>query len=398
MKILAINVLYYPLIGGGAEIIMKNLNEGLTKRGHDVYVLTFSDKANYSEVINGVHVIRRKIPNVYLPLPQGNRKNFFVRRIWHLLSIYNFSSGRIVYDVVKELKLDIVVFHNTFGWTPSAWDAVKSFDIPIVQVLHDLHFVCPTSMFDGQKICHKVCLKCKIMKLPYKIKSSKIDAVVGVSRFVLDKLIQYSYFKNARVKTVIYNSRNFEIKNVKPKELSNTVTFGFIGTVAPNKGIENLLRAFCELNVDNFYLNIAGKGSIEYEYYLKRKYENKNIKWLGYISIENFFPTIDFLVVPSIWYENFPGVVYESHYFGVPVIGSNIGGIPELIKEGLNGILFDPYNIEDLKNKLIQAYQNLAFFKEKFDEIRKSSESFFDYDGWIDKWERLLLDVCSKLK
>lgn len=397
MKILAINVLYYPLIGGGAEITIKNLYEGLTKKKHNCYVLSFSEIENSEELINGVKVIRKKIPNVYLPLPKGKRKNFILRMIWHLLNVYNISAGRIVEEVILQIKPDVIVFHNTSGWSPSAWDSAKKYNIPVVQVLHDLHFLCPRNMFNGEKICSHQCIKCKILKLPSKIGSSKIDAVVGVSNFILNMLVNYGYFKNAKIKKVIYNSRNFSLLSIKPRDISDidNIIFGFLGTISPNKGIENLLKAFCDLNRENFILIIAGEGLDEYKTYLKRRYFNKNIHWIGYAKIEEFFPKIDFLVVPSIWYENFPGVIYESYYFGIPVIGSNIGGIPEMIKEGMNGILFDPYDVDDLKNKLVEASKSVVLFKEKFNEIRNSSRKFFDYDGWINEWEKLLLEVAK---
>ncbi|MCX7680015.1 MAG: glycosyltransferase, partial [Spirochaetes bacterium] len=158
------------------------------------------------------------------------------------------------------------------------------------------------------------------------------------------------------------------------------------------KGIENLLRAFVDLE-DNFALCIAGKGAAEYEEYLQQKYSHGKITWLGYINQEDFFSRIDVLVVPSIWYENLPTVIIEACNHGIPVIASNIGGIPELVKDGVNGFLCEYNNIEDLKKKMVHISGEINQWKKKALEIRKSATPFLNYDGWIVQWEKLILHV-----
>jgi len=394
MRILFINVLYAPLIGGGAEITLKNLAEGIRDLGHEVKVLSFWDKDDEEEIIDGIPVYRAKIPNVYLPYGKI-RQPFLKRRLWHILDIYNPLSKKIVLKQIGDFKPDIISIHNTQGWSCSIWDAVLESNVPAIQVLHDLYLLCPTNMFKNNVICKKQCLTCKLMRLPYKSKSNNIKAVVGVSNFILNKLLSYGYFKDVPIKKVIYNSRKLSNFIVERRTDSKHINFGFIGTLAPNKGIEVLLRAYHKIKKPNYKLFVAGAGKQDYEEYLKSKYKDDSIIFMGRVEPMDFFEKVDVTIVPSIWYENLPGVVYESFAFGIPVIGSNIGGIPEMIINGVNGMLFDPYKEGDLEEKLLKFEDNISDWKNKSEIIKQSAQKFLDYEGWLNQWEELYKLVVS---
>lgn len=388
MKILYINVLYDPLIGGGAEITLKNLVKGIYDLGHEVKVLSFWNKDDKEEIVDGIPVYRAKIPNIYLPYGEV-RQPFLKRRLWHILDIYNPIAKKIVIKQIKNFNPDIVNIHNTQGWSSSIWDAVSESGVPSIQVLHDLYLLCPTNMFKNNAICKKQCLTCKIMRFPYKKKSNNLKAVVGVSNFILNKYLSYGYFKDVPIKKVIYNSRKLNNSIIKKNTNSEYINFGFIGTLAPNKGIEVLLRAYHKIKKSNFRLYVAGSGKQDYENYLKSKYKDDSIVFMGRVKPEEFFEKVDVTIVPSIWYENLPGVVAESFAFGVPVIGSNIGGIPEMIVDGLNGMLFDPYKEGDLEEKLLKFENELETWKNKTEVIKRSAEKFLNYEKWIEQWEEI---------
>ncbi|GAB6065815.1 glycosyltransferase family 4 protein [Aquifex pyrophilus] len=393
MRILYINVLYTPLIGGGTEITLKNLVEGVRDLGHKVRVLSFWDKDDGEEIIDGIPVYRAKIPNVYLPYGEI-RQPFLKRRLWHILDIYNHISKKIVLKQIRDFKPDIISIHNTQGWSCSIWDAVSESNVPAIQVLHDLYLLCPTNMFKNNVVCKKQCLTCKLMRLPYKSKSNKLKAVVGVSNFILNKLLSYGYFKDVPIKKVIYNSRRkLSSVIVERKTDPRYINFGFIGTLAPNKGVEVLLRAYHKIKKPNYKLFVAGTGKQDYEEYLKSKYKDDSIIFMGKVKPKDFFEKVDVTIVPSIWYENLPGVIIESFAFGIPVIGSNIGGIPEMIIEGVNGMLFDPYKEGDLEEKLLKFESEISDWKNKAEIIKQSAQKFLDYEGWLKQWEELYNSV-----
>jgi glycosyltransferase involved in cell wall biosynthesis len=391
MRILFINVLYKPYIGGGTEITLKNLVEGIQNLGHEVKVLTFLDRNDKEEVIDGILVYRAKIPNLYLPYGK-KRPSFLKRRLWHILDIYNPLAKKIVLKQIREYKPDLVNIHNIYGWSCSIWDAVEEANIPAIQVLHDLYLLCPTNMFKNNTVCQKQCLTCKLMRLPYRLKSNKLKAVVGVSNFILNHYLNYGYFQDVPIKKVIYNARKLNT-NINKKIDPDYISFGFIGSLLPNKGIEILLKAFHKIKKPNYRLFIAGSGKEDYEEYLKSKYKDASTIFMGKVNPEDFFEKVDVTIVPSIWYENFPGVIVESLAFGIPVIGSNIGGIPEIISEDINGMLFDPYKEGDLEQKILKFAKEISIWRSKTEEIKKSSQKFTNYEKWIDEWAKLMQTI-----
>lgn len=388
MRILFINVLYAPLIGGGAEISLKNLVEGIHDLGYQVKVLSFWDKDDKEEIVDGIPVYRAKIPNIYLPYGKI-RQPFLKRRLWHILDIYNPLSKKIVLNQIRDFKPDIISIHNIPGWSCSIWDAIKEANVPAIQVLHDLYLLCPTNMFKNNSICKNRCFVCRLIRYPYKLKSNHIKAVVGISKFILDWYLSYGYFKDVPIKKVIYNSRKLNIIDFKKDIDYKFVNFGFIGALAPNKGIEILLKVYHKIKKPNYRLFIAGSGKHEYEHYLKLKYKDDTIFFMGRVNPEEFFKKVDVTIVPSRWYEPLGMVVVESFAFGVPVIGSKIGGIPEMIQEGLNGMLFDPYNENELEEKLLRFESELLEWRSKSDIIKKSAQKFLDYEGWLKQWDEL---------
>ena len=394
MRILFINALYHPYVGGGVEVNLKSLVEGLRNKGNEVKVLTLWEKENKEELVDGIPVFRAKVPNVYL-IYTPERPNILKRRLWHLIELYNPIAGKIVSDQLKTFKPDIIQIHNVYGWSCSIWDAVNRFKIPTVQVLHDLYLLCPRNMFKNNSTCKKQCLICKIMRLPYKLKSNNLKAVIGVSNFILDRYLSYGYFKDVPIRKVIYNNRRVNVNTsiVKGSKDIRYINFGFIGTLAQPKGIEVLLKAYLKVKKTNYRLFVAGTGKQDYERYLKSKYKDDSIIFLGKVEPKEFFERVDATIVSSICYENLPTVVIESLSFGVPIIASKIGGIPEMIVEGVNGMFFDPYKEGDLEQKILKFEKEIHIWRSKTEEIKKSSQKFTNYEKWIDEWEKLLQEI-----
>lgn len=186
-----------------------------------------------------------------------------------------------------------------------------------------------------------------------------IDCFIAPSQFMKRKLIAYGVPEEKIVfcQYGIETQRFVAVKKADPP----TLKFCFIGTLLPAKGIDLLIRAFKDLGQKNTALYIYGKnvGYAGYEgFFAKLKNtaaEDKRIHFMGEIEnnkIASVYAGIDVLIVPSIWYENAPLVIMEALASHIPVLASRIGGIPELIKEGSNGLLFDPRNRDDLRRKL----------------------------------------------
>jgi hypothetical protein len=119
-----------------------------------------------------------------------------------------------------------------------------------------------------------------------------------------------------------------------------------------------------------------------------KRYEcpNCDVHWWEPLKI---IPEFYESIVPSIWYDALGMVVVESFAFGVPVIGSNIGGVSEMIIEGVNGMLFDPYKEGDLEEKMLKFESKISDWRNKSEIIKQSAQKFFDYEGWLNQWEEL---------
>jgi glycosyltransferase involved in cell wall biosynthesis len=176
---------------------------------------------------------------------------------------------------------------------------------------------------------------------------SMIDIFISPSEFLRDIFIKFGISKEK----IILNRFGFNLNDFKnsQKTFSKKIRFGFIGSILPAKGLHILIEAFNKIKDEQIELKIYGKFASykgilrDYFKYIKKIIKNKNIKFMGGFDnryIADIFNGIDVLVVPSIWPENSPLVIQEALATKTPVIASDTGGIPELVKNRVNGLLF----------------------------------------------------------
>ncbi len=346
MKVLLVNKLYSPDVGGGAELTLADLAAGLQARGNQVMVVTTtSSDAVVEHEVAGVRVTRLPLRNIYWH-HGGARRGALQRMLWHARDAHNAAMGRAVGEVMRRFDPDVVSFHNLAGFSTAAWEAAFRQRKPGVQVLHDYYNLCPRSQLfrDGHN-CAIPCTSCGLFRRGRAAQSNQLKGVIGVSRAVLDAHLRNGLFAEVGVRRVINNARPFggaPARDYRP----TARTFGFIGTVAEWKGIRQLLDAFCSVaaraDLPTLRLLVAGEGDPAYVENLRTRYASDRIEFLGRMSPASFYERIDVSVVPSIWHDPLPGVVFESLLYGVPVIGARRGGIPEMITDGVDGLLYEP--------------------------------------------------------
>lgn len=250
-------------------------------------------------------------------------------------------------------KPNLAICHNLSGLSISVWDSLKERNIKIIQEIHDQYMTCINSnAFNRNRYCETPCRICKTFRLLHRIKSAKVDSVIGVSKFVLDRFVKLGYYKNAK-KFVLHNARSFPIIENKPWTNDTPLRIGFIGNVTKVKGVDILVKAFINTKI-NATLTIAGMATDkpfleELESYKK---ENSRINIVGFMDSQKFYRQIDIIVIPSVWPDTFPTVAFEACANNVPVICSRIGGLPEIIKQDLNGKLFTPGSVSELTDIL----------------------------------------------
>ena len=384
MKILLANKFYYRR--GGDCIYMLNLEQLLKTHGHDVAVFAM----DYPENIETVW--KRYFPNEIKFTPGVGMLETFMRMfgLGEVKRKFNF--------LLNDFKPDVVHLNNIHTQlSPVIARLAHKRRTKVIWTLHDYKLLCPRydCLRNGNEVCeecfvdkHKV-LEYKCMKnsnlasmLAYKegMKWSRkklegyTDVFICPSQFMYNKMAQAGFDRKK-----MYTLCNFiDIERTRRDSYDKEDYYCFIGRLSFEKGIETLIEAARTLP---YHLKIIGGGPLAD--ILKEKAKGANIEFTGYKEwpeIKEIVGKARFSVVPSEWYENNPLSVIEAQCLGTPVLGANIGGIPELIKEGVNGMCFESRNIMDLKNKIEKMFILNVDYKQlaKSSQIRYSSEKHYN--------------------
>lgn len=378
MKICLISNLYPPCILGGAEIVVQKVAAELLKDGNEVFVITTSPDKEYKEEIDGVKVFRVNPLNLY-PMYSHQEKSGLMKPLWHLMDIWNLSSYSTIKKILKEEKPDIVHVHNFKGLSLSVFSAPKDLKIPVVFTAHDCSLICPrANLLKGDNsACKEPKRICTFYaKLNEKILNNNIDWFIAPSNFIIDTLKSSNFFKNVETTKI---PLGVNITGLNGEKTYDIIDISYMGNLNRSKGVHILINAFKHINDENIRLNLFGKGSDE-EWYRELAANDKRIKFHGFISGEkliNAYKHANITVLPSICYDNSPMMIYESLMNGTPVIGSKIGGVPELVMEGKNGLLFNPGDEIELAKKIQYLLDNPERLKEMengaFESVRKFS-------------------------
>lgn len=360
MRILLVNKFLYPK--GGAETYVLKLGDILRRRGHEVQYFGLENEKNTVGNRIGAYVSD-------MDFSAGTVKNLHAPfRI-----IYNAQARRKIRAVLEDFQPDVVHLNNIqFHLTPSVILETGKYrretgkSVRIVYTAHDYQLICPShGLFDSNiEICEKClggnythCLRTKCVKQS-RMKSllammdayfwtwnkaySYIDTIICCSRFLKSKLDTQERFWH---KTVAIH--NFGEK-VQPQQVEKEGYVLEFGHLSKDKGTETLLETARRMPDVRFVF--AGFGAA-----VEKIAELPNGEYVGFKTgkeLELLIRKAAVSVYPSQWYENCPFSVIESQMYGTPVIGSRMGGIPELIREGETGELFEAGNAAELEEKL----------------------------------------------
>ena len=357
MKVLLASKFFFR--NGGSEVVMFQEREFLLEHGHSVVDFSMHDDRNQlSDFVD------------YFVEPQryhGNSSN--IAKIKSAINLVHSSEAQSkITDLILKTKPDLVHCHNIYHQlTPSIIGAAKKIGIPVVLTLHDYKPVCPvynrlrhgqpcSACLDGdfrQVLMHR----CADGSLG---KSALLYAEAVVQRWLgsyekVDAFIAPSLFMQEAISHRIPRERIHLLYNgVTTEALRGTSADEgyvlYLGRLSAEKGIRTLLKAH-EASNGKWPLLVAGTGPLETDL----KLQHKQATYIGHVSGEQLKAVIKqaaVVVVPSEWYENCPMSVLEAMAYGKPVVGSRMGGIPELVVDEVTGLLFDAGNVKNLQNKL----------------------------------------------
>lgn len=393
MKILIINKFLHP--NGGSETYIFEIGRQLQKIGHEVQYFGME------------HEGRIVSNNVESYTSDMNFHGGGLSKLTYPFKIlYSREARKALRPVLEDFKPDVVHLNNiNFQLTPSVIDEVKSFDksIKIVYTAHDAQWVCPNHLMRIPSTGER-CLRCidgaygnctkykcihdsKLRSLLGQIEANiykhrhtykQVDTIISPSKFLADVLSH-----NEDLKGRIVTLHNFvELPELSASAASDSPKLTtndnekrdyvlYFGRYDVEKGIRIILAAARNLPEVDFIF--AGKGDFE-----KEIEELPNIKNVGFQDKEGITKLIRnarFSVFPSIWYENCPFSVIESIVNGTPVVGSNLGGVPELIDDGYTGLLFEPENVSQLTDMIFKLWNEDKLVSKMHDNCIKAAAS-----------------------
>lgn len=383
MKICIISNLYRPYIIGGAEICAEMTANGLADCGHDVFVITTSPDAGLrpsTDISGKIRIYKFNPLNLYHTYWADSTSAIY-KPLWHLIDIWNLQPYFAVKNIIKREMPDIIHTHNLGGFSTSIFSAIKCFEIPHFHTLHDFQLLSPWSTLfrNGTNVDEFNFLERRFVNIK-RILSSSVDVAISPSRFVLDTHLKHGFFKDAKHVVLPLGIDLGDHNSIISKNYDR-INLLYVGGLVWHKGVHLLIEAFQSITSEKMMLHIVGKGKDEEMFWHMAK-SDRRIIFHGFVSAEErdrIYSEANIVVVPSIWYDNSPTVIYESFSHATPVIGSRIGGIPELIQDGFNGLLFEPGNVEDLKVKIEYLVSNeklLALFAENTFILSRNFDKF----------------------
>lgn len=404
MKILLISHFFPPTHTAGAENYALALARELHRRGHEVRVLCASKWDDGEAYLNAVR------DEVF--------QDFFVRRVdlnWTRAA----DPNRALYNSVEinqslnqwllEWQPDLAHIISCYSLGAGVINVLKRFGVPVVLTLVDFWFLCPRvqlvrgdgGLCDG-KTTSEECLHCmtygsrvgrwaeqipgglklleKLSKLAWITRwrglrglainmsdrkqvlrqtFDAVDVVVSPSKVVKQFFELNGWRKDIQIQ--YYGHDLSWLKDGVKKLRGDRLRFGFLGQIHSNKGVHVLVAAFRQLlETDDAELVIYGHlPETTYGRNLRTMIDSTSrIRLGGYLArsdLARAFSELDYLVVPSLWYENSPLVIQEAFAAKTPVIASRLGGMTEFVQDGENGLLFEAGNIADLVAVLQRA-------------------------------------------
>lgn len=358
-RILIVNSLFYPNLAGGAEVSVLQFCRELSARGHRVDVLASTGRragpagpvARRVEGINGEVFEAPSAGRLDIVSdPLADKPSLFARGLHHFGQVRDGAWRRWTDEVLDRTRPEVVNTHSLVGLTSSVWEACRGRGLPVVHTLHDLNLLCPRTTLqrsDGSE-CAGGPLPCQVLRGLKRSQTRGVAMVTGPSRFVLERHRDFGFFQDVPAE-VVPNAVGVIPPRVPDRSARTVATGIFIGRLNEQKGVPQLLAALDTLYETEPMLPLtfafAGDGPLRpaVEAFCARRPDRA--RYFGQVSAaerDALYHESDFLVLPSVTGEVFGLTIIEGFAWGLPAIGSDRGGIPEVIHDGEDGQVVAP--------------------------------------------------------
>jgi glycosyltransferase involved in cell wall biosynthesis len=361
--------------GGGTATYLFALWEELEKRGHEIIPFTVAYEqtvpTQYSQFFVSPPAGKNQTHLKDMRLSPWTAARLMGRAIW------SFEAYRKALALVDAAKPDVAYVHNLYSYmSPSPIAAFKRRGVPVVMRVPDTNLVCPgvKAIRDG-----RACLECmdrglmwsfrfkchkgSLVSTAARVLSMAVHRWMGIYRAVDFFVTPSKFMRKILIKAGVPEDRVVHLPSFYPaassgshKHRTDPTYVLYFGRVSPEKGLDVLVRA-AQWLPPGVQVWIAGDdrdGERKRLESIAEKLQVGNVRFLGHQGPQALHKLIAesiFTVIPSRWYDNCPMAVLESFAYGKPVVGANIGGIPEQIENGC-GLLFEPGDSADLAAKL----------------------------------------------
>lgn len=342
MKIVIAHNLYQQ--PGGEDVVVQQELKMLRDHGHRV--LLYQRSNDEAENYKGL-----------------SRLTLFANSVWNGRTREQFAT------LLRRVRPDIVHVHNTFVMiSPSIFKACRDAGVPVVQTLHNYRLFCPAHNFLRNGVpCEDCVTRSLLSSVRHRCYRGSAGATAAVATMLtihhargtytgdVDRHIALTDFARAKFvecglppeKVVV--KPNFVDHSARHRELGTCGVF--MGRITPEKGLATAIAAWALLPA-RMELKIIGDGpALDGYKSLVKKHALGNITFLGRLPRKQALEHLSgarFLLFPSEWYESFPMTILEAYAHGLPVLASRMGVMPEIVKEGQTGLLFEPRSADSL--------------------------------------------------
>lgn len=369
MKILFVHNFHQKF--GGDDTVVLNYTEILKRQGHSVKLYQ-----RHNDEIKGFGLFAK------------------IQFLFDI--IFSLRTYRELKELFQEFQPDLVFIHGIYPLiSPSVYDACKKWNVPMVQMVHDMRFWCPMAWFfrDG-KVCtscaqgnfiHSVVHRCYrgSLMLSFLYASSitlarRRGLFSKIDRFVIPGHHISEYLKDSGVDEgrIAYHPHIVPVSDSSGKRIQTYERnyIAYLGRLSSEKGLLTLFKAADQLPGIQF--KIAGTGPMEEELIsYVADHKMKNVEFTGFISgceKDDFLKHAQLLIAPSECYESFGQVVVEAYSMGTPVVVSNHGGLASLVQHSITGWVFDPGDEKGLVT-LLESVLNSG----ELDSVGANAEQFY---------------------
>lgn len=351
-------------VQGGAEVFYHEVGRVLSEQGHEVAYFSAMDD-----------VADTPWKDYFPPVASYNQGGLLSKAISFPRMVYNHQAKQEMARLIIDFKPDIIhAFAIYVQLTPAILDAAREASIPVVMSCNDYKHICPNyKLYHHGKICEEckggkfyraIVNRCCHDSLVYSVASSvesyahnwmniyrkNVHTFLFASEFMAHKTEEF-WGKGTFRWDMLRNPYEAR-KHTAPKELGEYALY--FGRIIDEKGVSVLLDA--AVLARDVPLMVVGDGPDLNK--LKRHAAALGLFYVQFVGakwgdeLDGILRGCRFVVVPSLWHENFPYVILQSFAMGKPVVGSNRGGIPELVAHGERGLVYEATDAAELANAM----------------------------------------------